>query len=740
MADPKKTPIEQGLISRIVAGVKYAFTGKAEFFGPGEPIPSVVTDQVAAGTEGRALDYTVAINKSIVVPEIMGRYAQNRALADNCDILRLAIETRKDQLTKLNWEIKAKDGEKVPEAKLKALNGFFRRPDKELRWRSWLRKLLEDYFVIDAVTIWPRRTKGGGLFSLELIDGSTIKRNIDLGGRTPAPPLKAYQQLLHGVIAAEYNRDQLIYRPHNVRTNKLYGFSHVDQVRMTVNVALRRQVSQLEYFTEGNVPEALATVPEGWSIEQVKQWQTWWDSLCEGFQALKRKIKWTPHGMVYTATKSELIKNETDEWLARVICYCLSLPPTAFIRQMNRATSEQQQEAALEEGQLTDMSWIKELMDDILELFLDAGDCEFTWEEQKVVDILVQAQVDEIYVNIGVQQAKQIAEARGMDWIEPEEKPEPAHITEQVQENVDLDAKANSSAKPAKNANGKLEKVAKPKLTRLDAIPFERPKTKRAIRKLKKIMSGLLAEQGKKIANDLASAYGRLEKAAKQKTPLDDAIDEIDFGGWGSVIWEPVTGQLESVYLDAYMQAIKQLGITDEGITDLVMEEAVAYAKERAAEMVGMKFDKATGELVENPNPKWAITDSTRDMLREAVAKSLEEGPSTRELAKAIEDSAAFSADRAEMIARTELAKAHSEGALEGYKAAADAGIVVLKEWLDSDGCEECSQNADAGAIGLDDTFPTGDEWPPAHPNCRCAIAPVVVSESDVESGEEPFK
>jgi SPP1 gp7 family putative phage head morphogenesis protein len=156
--------------------------------------------------------------------------------------------------------------------------------------------------------------------------------------------------------------------------------------------------------------------------------------------------------------------------------------------------------------------------------------------------------------------------------------------------------------------------------------------------------------------------------------------------------------------------------------------------------MVGMKYDPTTGELIENPNPKWAITDSTRDMLRETISNSLEEGPTVKDLAAAIEDSAAFSADRAELIARTEIATAHNEGSLDGYKAASAAGIAIQKEWLDSDGCDECSENADAGPIDLDDTFPSGDDCPPAHPNCRCAISPVVASEQDVDTGEEPYK
>jgi hypothetical protein len=41
--------------------------------------------------------------------------------------------------------------------------------------------------------------------------------------------------------------------------------SPVEQVQMTVSIALRRQLSQLEYYTAGSVPDAVLGVPPEWS-------------------------------------------------------------------------------------------------------------------------------------------------------------------------------------------------------------------------------------------------------------------------------------------------------------------------------------------------------------------------------------------------------------------------------------------------------------------------------------------
>ena len=58
--------------------------------------------------------------------------------------------------------------------------------------------LLEDPLVIDAATIYPRYDRGGNLYSLDVIDGATIKPLIGEDGRAPEAPDPAYQQILHG--------------------------------------------------------------------------------------------------------------------------------------------------------------------------------------------------------------------------------------------------------------------------------------------------------------------------------------------------------------------------------------------------------------------------------------------------------------------------------------------------------------------------------------------------------------
>ena len=109
-------------------------------------------------------------------------------------------------------------------------------------------------------------------------------------------------------------------------------------------------------------------------------------------------------------------------------------------------------------------------------------------------------------------------------------------------------------------------------------------------------------------------------------------------------------------------------------------------------------------------------------MLKTTIRNGLSDNIGTPAIIGQIRDGYAFSKDRALMVARTEVSHANNHGALAGYHDAKAQGIHVQKAWStaqDEDVDEDvCSPNEDAGAIDLDDTFPSGDDAPPGHPNC----------------------
>jgi HK97 family phage portal protein len=119
----------------------------------------------------------------------------------------------------------------------------------------------------------------------------------------------------------------------------------------------------------------------------------------------------------------------------------------------------------------------------------------------------------------------------------------------------------------------------------------------------------------------------------------------------------------------------------------------------------------------------WAaaqVGEETARLLSEALADGFAAGESMPDIAKRIQ--AVFegcSNRRSILIARTETISASAQGAIEGYKEAE----VQEVEWLsalDDRLCDDCDAlNGEVWPI--DDAI-----IPPAHPDCRCCLIPVV--------------
>jgi hypothetical protein len=120
------------------------------------------------------------------------------------------------------------------------------------------------------------------------------------------------------------------------------------------------------------------------------------------------------------------------------------------------------------------------------------------------------------------------------------------------------------------------------------------------------------------------------------------------------------------------------------------------------------------------------------------IASHLEDNDVAQAIVDDLRDSYLFSPERADTVSRTEIAMANSDAAMTTYREAQGIGVSVQKEWiLGPDPCPICGENADAGPIDLDDEFPSGDDTVPAHPNCECAVIPVVGDGSEADDGEE---
>jgi hypothetical protein len=176
----------------------------------------------------------------------------------------------------------------------------------------------------------------------------------------------------------------------------------------------------------------------------------------------RRMVKFMPAEFKLTETRQPPLKELYDEWLARFICYAFSAPASAFITQVNRATSQTLRTQAATEGLAPLKAWVKMALDRVIALGFRVPDLEFCWVGDDGVDPLEQAQTIAILVNAGV---KTVAEARaelGLGQSKGVLKGNPYHDEAGQFTDADHAVASGSGAKPPNNAASTASEAAKP--------------------------------------------------------------------------------------------------------------------------------------------------------------------------------------------------------------------------------------------------------------------------------------
>ncbi|OJY66433.1 phage portal protein [Rhizobium sp. 60-20] len=380
----------------------------------------------------------------------------------NVELVRLAIETRKDQIERLDWRVKKIGAKRADnnDPRIQEAMRFLRKPDGQHHFAVWLRMIVEDLLALDAPAIEVRRNRARKVIGLDVVDGASIKVLVDQNGRRPLPPDPAYQQVIKGRVWTNLTTDDLLYHPRNRRSNHMYGFGPVEQIIVTINTVMQRQAAQLAHFTASNIPSGILNAPNGWTPQQIKDFQDWFDAVLTGNTQDRSKLKWVPEGTKYQAFKDAPIKDEFDEWLARIVAFAFSLPPTPFVKQMNRSTSETDQERAQEEGLGPLLIWAKRLMDDVIQELLGFYDLEFAWEVERDVDPETQSKIDDMDLRNGSRTINQVRSDRGQDPYSNALANEPLVMT--ANGYVPLTSYQDSRDDKAANAKAMADAVANP--------------------------------------------------------------------------------------------------------------------------------------------------------------------------------------------------------------------------------------------------------------------------------------
>jgi hypothetical protein len=662
------------------------------------------------------------------------------------------------------------------------LTEFFSYPDGETPWSEWIRPLLEDLLVIDAPSLLVQRNFGGDVAKLRVIDGSNILRLVTDEGFTPDGDQWAYTQLWEGIPRVALTTRQLVYRPSNIAfgntlTSKLYGTSITQQLAPEIRIGQERLRYVLAFYAEGAVPGIVHVVPKGTSVDTIRETMEWMNSELAGNLSARRQWRMIQgfreaddaREDQIIQLKEPVLADAFDDLHIRKIAFGYGTSAQRLLKMMNRAASESNQDSAEKEGTIPRVKWLKGTVDLIIQRQMGYPGYEWVPDLDTELDPSKQAEVDKAYVDNGTFTRNEIRDMRG---AEARPEPEASQLmittptgavpldgsTDRTNAAADADVKQKITPKPAPAIPGNEPVPSSKKKLRKSSPTDEEividageltPRNRKFEEDLTFRIDRFFQGQRKTVGKQVMSIYRKQRKAKKSITPeiLNfpeyighglDGTDETDdekinrhmreaailLAGvsWG---WTPLSEEVRE-YLNEAMQEGAYIGegqmpAADPAVTVYAIEASDRYASARSAEMVGMKRG-ADGELVDNPDARWAISDTTRKELQKTIAQALDEGWTPNQLEAVINASFPFSVERANLIAHTELMAAQSLGTYTFWIAEASVQTVEWATSGEENTCIICLGFEAQGEVPLGHEFAPGIRHPLAHPRCDCSL------------------
>ena len=386
-----------------------AFNGFG-FMSPANPVLPVVPE-----IEPRQFQYRPGINLTYIPRMGYGLldFATLRNLSYASKEIRLNIEKIKSTIRGIEHEIivdkkvvSANGADYVVDPKMvDSVNKFWEKPDHRHDFDDFINMALEELLVTDALTLYP---EPGPYKCLRMIDGTTIRPTTSYRGEVPDPPAPAYLQVLYGYPRWYCTIDKMYYLPMRAAVNSPYGTSPIEYIIQAVIAMIKKDSTLVANFTEGNIPAAFAGLPKDWSVDQIKEFTTWYNSITQGDLARVFKILFMPHdgsgNLVQQMNQANIDDTKLDEWLMTVACWAYGNDKSEFGILSGAGLGGKGAMQGGENSQVRGMiqvytRFLSRLINSINRDYLRCPWAKSHWIGlEPPEDELVQAQVDKIYV------------------------------------------------------------------------------------------------------------------------------------------------------------------------------------------------------------------------------------------------------------------------------------------------------------------------------------------------------
>ncbi len=340
-------------------------------------------------------------------------------------VARKAINSIKDRIAGMQWQVRPKNGRKLEEiangaSRIQIITDNLDAPNSDDSFRSLAEQVLEDVIVGGFGAIEVQIT-GDAVRPLNLwpVDGATIRLRSHWDGDPDSP---RYVQAT-GRVGAEgnivLNDDELCYIRLNPRTHTPFGLGRLEVAFETINAFLGAHRYAARLASNAVVQYALWL--QDLTPAHHERLIRWWQDDIEGTGRVPiLSIENKPEVLRFGGGTDADLRLGWQEFLLRIIADAFDLPPflLGVENDVNRSTAEEATQQAFRNAVVPTARLLAEhITRDVIGKKLGWPELEFVFKDLESRNEREEAEIQEILLRSGVLSVDEVREMRGLPPI-----------------------------------------------------------------------------------------------------------------------------------------------------------------------------------------------------------------------------------------------------------------------------------------------------------------------------------